>query len=207
MSGAEAIAALGAISACITLVETSKKLLDAARDQHGLPEAFRVVRDQLPMIAQTLQNAKNRSQTAGEDDWKAVNPILKHCKQELKELESILEKVMTNGTDSHLERYKKLVKSSFKGHKVESMAKWIFGQLLNLQSNHVFANVATITDLEAAITKLEKVTPSIDDEDGRYISTGSGAIYVANGSSTQTNHDYGGTYTAGTTMHIGPGKG
>jgi hypothetical protein len=81
MSGAEAMAALGVISSCITLVDTSKKLLDAARDQRGLPEAFRMVREELPMMTQTLLKAKSRSKAVGKDDWEAVKPVLERCEQ------------------------------------------------------------------------------------------------------------------------------
>jgi hypothetical protein len=206
MSGAEAMAALGVISSCITLVDTSKKLLDAARDQRGLPEAFRMVREELPMMTQTLLKAKSRSKAVGKDDWEAVKPVLERCEQQLQDLERILKDVMTSETDGHLERYKKLVKTSFKGHKVETMAQWIFEQLLKLQSNHVFANVATTSDLKAAIAKLEEIPPSVDDEDGRYVHMGAGSINVANDLAQQTNHNYSGTFTTTGGMHIGPGK-
>jgi CRISPR/Cas system-associated protein Cas10 (large subunit of type III CRISPR-Cas system) len=205
MSGAEAIAALGVISACITLVETSKKLLDAARDQHGLPEAFRVVRDQLPIIARTLQSVKGRSQEAGEDDWKAVKPVLESCDQQLQKLKGILERVMTKETDGHMDRYKKHVKTLGKGHKVEALAQRIFEQLQQLQNNHVFANVATSSELKDAIAKLEKTPPSIDDEDGRYISNGSGPINVARDRAKQTNNNFSGEFKPQGDMNFGAG--
>jgi hypothetical protein len=204
MSGLEV---LGAISACITLVDFSKKLLDAAGDAHGLPEAFRVVQNLLPLISRTLQNAKDRSQAASEDDLIAVESALGSCRRDAQSLKNTLEKVMTSEKDGHLTRYKKHMRSVGKGHKVETLARQIFEQLQLLQANHVFSNVATRNDLQAAITQLQETAPSVDDEDGKNISTGSGPINVARDNSTQNNHTYSGTYTAGGTMHIGPGKG
>jgi hypothetical protein len=156
MTGAEAGLVLGLISSCITLAETSNKLIDAVRDHDGLPEAFRVIRDELPMIALTLQNARVRSQAAEEDDWRAVKPVLESCEQQLGDLKGILENVMTSETDSLLDRYRKNVKTLGKGHRVETLARRIFEQLQKLQNNHVFANVATTCDLQAAVTKLEE---------------------------------------------------
>jgi hypothetical protein len=203
MSGAEV---LGAISACITLVDFSKQLLDAARDANGLPEAFRVVQDQLPLITRTLHNAQDRSRVAKEDDLVVVGPGLKSCEQQAQKLKEILQKVMTADTDGRLDRYKKLVRTVGKGHRVETIAQHILEQLQLLQANHIFSNVATRSDLQAAVTQLQETAPSVDDEDGRINSTGSGPINVARDGSTQNNHTYSGTYTAGGTMHIGPGK-
>jgi cytidylate kinase len=157
MSGLEVV---GAISACITLVDLSKKLLDAAGDAHGLPEAFRVVQNLLPLIARTLQNAKDRSKTASKDDLVAVESALGSCRRDAQDLKDILEKVVTSEKDGHFTRYKKHMRSVGKGHKVETLARQIFEQLQLLQANHVFANVATRGDLKAAVIKLEEITSS-----------------------------------------------
>jgi hypothetical protein len=191
MSGAEV---LGGISACITLVGFSKQLLDAARDANGLPEAFRVVHDQLPLIARTLRNAQDRSQAAVEDDLVAVGPGLKSCEQEAQRLKEILQKVMIADTDGRLKRYKKYVQTVGKGHRVETIAQHIFEQLQLLQANHVFSNVATRDDLQAAVAKLEETTPSLDEEDGTYISNGSGPINVAKDRAKQTNNNFSGEF-------------
>jgi hypothetical protein len=202
MSGVEV---LGGISARITLVDFSKQLLDAARDANGLPEAFRVVRDQLPLIARTLRNAQDRSQAAVEDDLVAVGPGLKSCELQAQRLKEILQKVMVADTDGRLERYKKYVKTVGKGHRVETIAQHIFEQLQLLQTNHVFSNVATKDDLQAAVAKLEEATPSLDEEDGTYISNGSGPINVARDNAKQTNNNFSGEFKPQGDMNFGAG--
>jgi hypothetical protein len=202
MSGLEVV---GAISACITLVDFSKKLLDAAGDAHGLPEAFRVVQNLLPLIARTLQNAKDRSQAASEDDLIAVESALGSCRRDAQSLKDTLEKVMTNEKDGHLTRYKKHMSSVGKGHKVETLARQIFEQLQLLQANHVFANVATRRDLQAAVAKLGETTPSLDEEDGTYISNGSGPINVARDHAKQTNNNFSGEFKPQGDMNFGAG--
>jgi hypothetical protein len=202
MSGAEV---LGAISACITLVDFSKQLLDATRDAHGLPDAFRVVQNQLPLIVLTLQNAKDGSRAAAEDDLVAVGPGLKSCEQQAQKLKEILQKVMTADTDGRLDRYKKLVRTVGKGHRVETIARHIFEQLQLLQANHVFSNVATRSDLQAAVTQLEETAPSLDEEDGIYISNGSGPINVARDHAKQTNNNFSGEFKPQGDINFGTG--
>jgi hypothetical protein len=202
MSGLEVV---GAISACITLVDFSKKLLDAAGDAHGFPEAFRVVQNLLPLIARTLQNARDRSTAASEDDLIAVESALRSCKRDAQSLKDVLEEVMTSEKDGRLTRYKKHVRSAGKGHKVEALARQIFEQLQLLQANHVFANVATKRDLQAAATKLKETTPSLDEEDGCYISNGSGPINVARDHAKQTNNNFSGKFKPLGDMNFGTG--
>ncbi|KAI6344490.1 hypothetical protein MCOR25_011090 [Pyricularia grisea] len=55
MSGAEI---LGITSAVIAIVDGIKKVYDAAKDEKGLPEAFRLVAGRLPLIADILKSVK-----------------------------------------------------------------------------------------------------------------------------------------------------
>jgi NAD(P)H-hydrate repair Nnr-like enzyme with NAD(P)H-hydrate dehydratase domain len=164
-----------------------------------------VVHDQLPLIARTLRNAQDRSQAAVEDDLVAVGPGLKSCEQQAQRLKEILQKVMVADTDGRLERYKKYVQTVGKGHTVETIAQHIFEQLQLLQANHVFSNVAAKDDLQAAAAKLEETTPSLDEEDGTYISNGSGPINVAKDSTKQTNNNFSGEFKPQGDTNFGAG--
>lgn len=149
MSGAEAALVLGVISSCITLVDASKQLLDAARDERGLPEAFRVVQAQLPLAARTLRNVEARSLEASDEDRAAVVPLLKSCEQQAQDLNGVLKKVMTNDKVGRLQRYQKHIMAVGKGHKVETLAQQILQDLQHFQANHVFANIATTVGTSA----------------------------------------------------------
>jgi hypothetical protein len=205
MSGAEAALVLGVISSCITLVDASKRLLDAARDERGLPEAFRVVQAHLPLVTRTLRNVEGRSREASEEDRLAVMNLVESCERQAQDLHSLLQKVMTSDRDGRLQRYQKHIMAVGKGHKVEVLAQKIFQDLQHFQANHVFANIATTDDLRAAVAQLQDTRSSIDDEDMAYRHSGSGAINVARDDSTQNNHNYSGNFNAQGPMHIGPG--
>jgi hypothetical protein len=62
MSGAEARLVLGLISSTITVIETCKTLYDAAHDASGLPEAFRKVAENIPLV---LRDHVSRESIAG----------------------------------------------------------------------------------------------------------------------------------------------
>jgi hypothetical protein len=58
MPGAEAIAVLGIISSAISLIEASQEIYDAATNAQGLHEAFRKVAENIPLVLDTLHDAK-----------------------------------------------------------------------------------------------------------------------------------------------------
>jgi hypothetical protein len=200
MSGGEAALVLGVISSCIAIIDTSKKLLDAAQDERGLPKAFRAVDSQLPLIIETLRNIQLKSREASDNECAPVAQVVKSCKENAEALQKVLQAVITDDKDGHATRYLKHIRAVGKGHKVEVLAQQILRQLQHLQANHVFAKVATKDDLQAAISQLENV----DDEDGTYNSYGSGSINVARDSSTQHNYNYSGNFKS-ENMHFGPG--
>jgi hypothetical protein len=50
MSGAEAGLVIGLISGLLQLLDTAKKVYDAAQDAKGLPKAFREVAERIPLV-------------------------------------------------------------------------------------------------------------------------------------------------------------
>ena len=63
---------IGAISAVITLVETSIKIYDSARRDIKLIETFEVVRRRLPVILYTLAICKGNLDSIAEDVGEAL---------------------------------------------------------------------------------------------------------------------------------------
>lgn len=204
MSGVgEAALVIGLISSCISIVDTSKKLLDAAKDAKGLPEALRTVHAQLPLIESTLKNIKSRSTSASDEQCAPVAQAAQACRVNAEKLDKVLQDVIPGEKDGVATRYFKHIKAVGKGGKVERLTQDILKQLQHLQANHVFANVATTKDLEEAIAQLDNVDEA--ESPHSYISHGSGSINVAHVGSSQTNHNYSGNFNTTGPMYFGSG--
>jgi uncharacterized protein with PhoU and TrkA domain len=69
MSGAEALAVLGAVSAVISIIDATKQVYDAASDQKGLPSAFVEVAGRRPIVHNILRAAEDaiRKDNVNED--------------------------------------------------------------------------------------------------------------------------------------------
>ena len=131
MSGAEAGLVVGLISGTIALVDATKKVYDAAKDQLGLPAAFREVAQRLPLVQTILGNAKVRAEGGQVDDEasKAAKSILEPCKSRVKKLEEIFRKVIPQEGGSRLDRYYKAARTLGKDGKVETLMKGILDDL------------------------------------------------------------------------------
>jgi hypothetical protein len=193
MSGAEAITVVGLISSIITIIETSKKLYDASNDAKGLHEAFRDVGQNLPLVLDILRdcNALQRqvdqelratsditSKRELEKSSDATKTIMEDCRNKAKSLEEIFEKVLPGDDAGRAERYLKAARSLKPGRteKVEDLMKGILKQLQMLQS---------------AVDRLSELGPSLPD-DGKFVHTGSGALYAHTGSGVQNNYNQSG---------------
>lgn len=63
MSAADAASlVVGLISGIIAIIDATKQVYDAAKDQHGLPAAFREVAQRLLLVQDILANAKARAE-------------------------------------------------------------------------------------------------------------------------------------------------
>ncbi|KAI7770102.1 hypothetical protein LZL87_013725 [Fusarium oxysporum] len=168
MSGAEAFAVLGAISAVISIVDGIKKVYEAASDKGGLPSAFRAVANRVPLVLETLQTAYDEVQAGNINDatCKAMQKVIEACGTKAKNLDTIIEEVLPEADASRMERYHKALKSLPKGSRVESLMKGILIDMQVLTSNHGM-RVATKYETEKlveAIKELEKLPPSAGND-------------------------------------------
>ena len=58
MLGAEGFAVAGVISSIISIVDATKKIYNATTKAHGLPEAFRQIAGQFPIVEDKLNSAE-----------------------------------------------------------------------------------------------------------------------------------------------------
>jgi len=173
----EAGTVIGLISAVITILETTKKVYDAAKDAKGQPEAFRQVAARLPLVNEILQSAKERTQTLEESAREALKPILKSCKLKAENLEKIFQEVVRKDDDKWYDRYKKAISILGKGDTVEYLMEGILKDIQVFACERLMgtATDTQIKELEDAIKEMNEMPPSLPDEARSVIQTHSGS--------------------------------
>lgn len=93
MAGAEAIAAISLVAACITIIEKITSIGDAVHDAQGLPSKLRLVFEKLPVIEELLNKARERfeNENISEATSERAQPVLEQCKQALEKLRNIFQ--------------------------------------------------------------------------------------------------------------------
>jgi hypothetical protein len=164
MSGVEAIAVIGLISSVVTIVQEIKQVYDTANDVTGLPEAFREVAKNLPLVEDTLQLVKD---SVDGKTCTVINPVIKTCEVKTGSLKKLFDEVVPKEGAKRMERYEKALRSLGKGSRVEDLMGQILEELQLLAAHRVFANAAELAELAAAIKdamkKLSKIQPSAPD--------------------------------------------
>lgn len=210
MSGlAEASAILGVISACITVFEKAKQGYDAAHNAKGLPEAFRKVSENIPLVLSILSSIyailearKNAIKHPGDvaheqafkDAVEVVQPVIDKCQENAESLKHIFDKVLPDDDASWLKRYRLALHTLKLGRKqkVEDLMKEILEKLSLLQTDHYFGTAIQSDNLQTAIQQLKKVSSSLPDDEGNsggtFNNSGSGPQNVSTGKSSQTNN-------------------
>ena len=210
MSGAEALAVLGAISAVVSLIDETKKVYDAASHLRGLPGAFREVADRLPIVTNILHAAREEYQQThiDESSCAGAKPVLDACEQKARRLNDLFIKALPKDGASGLRRYYQAVKVCGKGNEVENLMKGILEDLQLLACDHgLVAAKVQQEQITLAITELSAVTPSVPEhlfQESSFTATntGPGTQYnahgenIAQGNARQYN-------SAGGTMNFG----
>lgn len=211
MSGAEIITVVGLISSIITIIETSKKLYDASQDVKGLHEAFRDVAQNMPLVLDILRDCQAIQQQVEKDceittdttqrheleaSSAATKTVMADCQKKAKTLQTIFEKVMPGEGAKKRERYKKAAKSVKPGRakKVVDLMAGIMTQLQTLQTSRFFKDQLEkrAVEVKSAIDKLSELGPSLEDDEGTFRHTGSGAQNINTGKGAQYNYNQSG---------------
>ena len=199
MSGAEAALIVGLISGTISIITTTKQVYDAARNQAGLPKAFRVVAERLSIVQVTLGKVeKQRGRT--DEETAAVIKILTSCKAKSADLQAIFKEVLPDEGADRLKRYYKAVRTIGKGKYVEDLFSEILTDLQLLGGN-------SVAGLKEAIDALKAVEPSFVSEGGTNNNYGPGPQMIHNGPGDIHSVSGSGSMFVGTTQNFGAGAG
>ncbi|KAH0538358.1 hypothetical protein FGG08_005053 [Glutinoglossum americanum] len=165
MSGAEAGLVIGLISGTIAIIDAIKKVYDAAKDQQGLPAAFREVAQRLPLVQHVLGKAKARAEGRQVDDEasKAAKSILEPCQKRAEDLEKIFQKVIPQEGDSRLDRYYKAASTLGKGGKVETLMNGILNDMSLLSVKCGMETEDLVKELKEAMKAMSALDPSVPD--------------------------------------------
>lgn len=101
------------------------------------------------------------------------------------------------------ERYRKALKTVLPGkkHKVEGLMQEILEKLQLLHTYHHFKAAVDVSKIGAGIEELRNIEPSApDDDNARYVNTGSGPQNIHRGSGKQFNNTISGGQ--GNSQHI-----
>ncbi|KAB8256696.1 TPR-like protein [Aspergillus pseudonomiae] len=201
MSGLDVI---GSISAIISLLDTSIKIYDSARNDIKLSSTFEAVRRRLPVLLHTLETCKNhlelRKDTIPEDVCHALEKSLDACDAKASNLRGIFEKVIPGESDTREKRYLKILRRLGKGNKVEELIRSITEDV-HLITNHDMvqsANPQQNLELDDILKEMNSVDSSAPDEENlgmtfmngggtqyNYVHRGHGPYHVNSGSGKQ----------------------
>lgn len=196
---------IGAISAVISLIETSIKIYDGAQKDIKLFGTFEVVRRRLPVILHTLATCKDnlepRKDSIPEDVCEALEATLDVCRTKARNMEEVFQKIVPGESDTREQRYLKVLRRLGKGNKVEELMLGL-AEDVQLLVNHdavKSANQSQNSELEAITDEMKSVISGLDKESStmnfstgggpqtNYVQRGSGNLYAVNGSGKQYN--------------------
>lgn len=153
----------------IEVTNAIAKAYDSIKDLSSLPEAFQEVNKCLPLVGQTLQDAKDPAQglQSADDDTMALESILYNCKDKAGKLREIFQRIneMPDGQyDSFL--YREIIIRQDR-QRVETLMDGILGDLGALIEHNVFPaeTQSQVKLLAQARKELAEVSPSLADTD------------------------------------------
>jgi hypothetical protein len=173
MSGAEALLVIGIIANIIQLVDFSTKVIERiegfSQDVINLPESFRNLQIELPLLANTLKRTNKRADSGelDEDTCKAIKPIVAACEEKLKALNDVFARVVPKDGASKAAVVWKAILSLKKEKEVEQVSAAMAGFVRTLTLH--YAEAAGLTQAERtliadAISRLrvdQDVTPDM----------------------------------------------
>ena len=137
---AEALAVVGVVSSIVQLVDYAAKVVarlnDFARSAGEVPRAFRQIKTELPLIADSLRRIRDRAPASGVEEatLDAVEPVIEDCLRAVTRLDALLDTAVPSADASSWERRRKAFLSLGKDKRVAEIARSIGGyvQVLTL---------------------------------------------------------------------------
>jgi len=181
MSGAEAIAAIQLIDACIGITRAICDISEAVTDAQGLPRKLRNLCEKLPAIEHLLKSARDSCKEGriSQDASKSAQPILRQCEQALAELQDVFQKACPQTSDNRGKRIWKGGRAVFFGRdsQVQKLLASVQDNLRLLEQREVFF-------IGDKLDELQHVTEDLAyDEASKYTHIGEGHIVANEGGS------------------------
>ena len=209
MSGVgEANLVLGIISSIISIIDATKQVYEAVKDEAGLPTNFKKSATKLPLISKLLDDAERYVNSVADVSIKAAfAPTLEDCEAHATQLQELFKKVMPEEGDSRWDRYAKAARTIGKGGRVENLVRGILDDLQLLATR--FPEVTTLRgrdQLAKAIEEVAEMEPSLPDgfeQTPAYAHYGNASQNNNTGGGTQNNNNSTGNQNIGGHMYIG----
>jgi hypothetical protein len=142
---AEPLAVVGVVASIVQLVDFGSRVLrrlDEFQSSLGeIPESFRHIKAELPVLLDTLQQTKEAIYAGSVRDktTKALLPAILGCKEQIESLDNILTKMLPATTDSRLRRSTKAIWSLHQDAKVERITKILRSYIGTLTFYHAYS--------------------------------------------------------------------
>lgn len=165
---AEAVAVISFVSAVISLVDAGSRVLSRLDEFNAasseIPESFRHLNAQLPIVLDGLRRTEARAKAGNVDKrtQEALIPTIQGCRDRVAGLYDILEDLLPSQTDSSFDRVIKAAKSLGKDKKVQKLMKDIDSYLTSLTFHNTSADAAPVN--HAQPVKRVNMTPADRDK-------------------------------------------
>jgi hypothetical protein len=148
---AEALAAVGAVASIVQLIDFGARVLSRLNDFQSttrkIPEAYRQVKSELPLLIHTLNNTKTAIDAGAipDETTKALGPVLEDCLNQIKSFDSLIEKVLPLPSDSWSEKSRKAFSSLRLDSKINKIRMDLRVSIQNLTYHHAASSSSSST--------------------------------------------------------------
>ncbi|KAG9570574.1 hypothetical protein KCU71_g1592, partial [Aureobasidium melanogenum] len=178
MSGAEAIAIIPLIEACIDITKAIIKIGEAAKSASGLPKDLAGLFAEFPTVQALFERGQKKARTTSEDERSTIAPVLENCEKNLEKLQALFEKVCPRDDANHVKRVWKSTKASVLGRNSELQSLWkkVVHDLNLLEKKHILDIGDKLEGMSGKVDKLAE-----DEEKSRVSNYGSGPLIHTEG--------------------------
>ena len=121
---AEGLAAVGLASAIVQFVDFGTKIVtrisEFSAEVEEVPKTFRLIKVQLPLILNTLQQTKDQADArqVNEKTAETLKAVIVECTATVQQLDEILTKALPNDKDSSWQKYRKALSTLAQDKKI-----------------------------------------------------------------------------------------
>lgn len=182
-TGAEPIAIVQLIDACIGITSTIITIGQAVKDANGLPLRLKELCERVPAIEELLNDARENCAEGKvpEPTRESARPILQQCEKALAELRDIFRKACPKDGDNRGKLVWKGVKTVFIGRQSK-----VHKLLVTIQDNLQILEQKEIYHIGDRLDELQQATEALCGDDGaQNVTYGSGSIFDISGGSPE----------------------